>query len=221
MTLHKILTILALAGVAIGQAPRVIDIADVVPRNRTKQPTIVSSSGYKSGGSEGTSEQESPISAEILFAKFENGVSSPTLIFQVRLRNISRERLLVPVDPNLADFEPSRADSPYSYSSAHIFLLLKETNGTLQGVTLYGSDAISGTFADLAPGASIEIRARTPLTPVNPSVPSPMPSRVSARAGIIMSRANVTFRDDSLREDIRQNGPEIMSTNSVTFISGQ
>lgn len=216
---RRILTILAMAGVAIAQTS-VIDITDVVPRNRSKEPSIVSTSAGKSGGSTGTSEQESRVTTEILSAKFENGTSGPTLIFRVRLRNTSREKLAVPIDPNLAHFEPQSADTPYSYSSAHIFVLLEETKGVLQGVTLYGSDTISGSFAELAPGESIEIRARTPLTPVNSNALSPMPSRVSARAGIIMQRASVTHRDNSLREDVRQTGPEIMSVNSVVFISG-
>lgn len=216
--LREIVTMFAVLSVSLGQTTTVIDITDVVPRNRTKEPTVVSASVGKVGGGVGTPAEESPIEAKILWARMAKGAEEPTLIFQIRLRNASREKLAIPINPNLADFEPARAGTSYSYSSAHVFLVLDQTKSILQGVTLYGSNAISGSFADLPPGGSVEIRARTSLTPVNPNAALPLPSHLSVKAGILMQNAVVIPQDDSLREELRQIGPEVISANAVIVV---
>jgi len=205
--------VLAMLGTAAGQAIPVVDIVDIVPRNRIHEPTIVSTSGGRSGGNLDASPQESSLKMEILSAKAANDTSQPTMIFQVRLQNAGPENFTIPIDPNLADFEPEQAKDSYSYTSAHVFVLLEETKGILQGVSLYGSREITGSLKELHPGESIEIRARTPLKPVNPNTISQVSSQSSVRAGLVMQQNLVRQQGSNMHEDSKQIVPEITSSN--------
>jgi len=218
--LREIVAAFMIAGLAGGQTTPVIDIVDVVPRNRINEPATVSASVGKAGGDVGTSRQESSLNIEIVSATIAKDTEAPTVVFQVRLRNIGQDKLAIPIDPNLADFEPALAGAPYSYISAHIFVVLQETKGILQGVSLYGSKEITGSLRDLRAGESIEIRARTPLKPINPNVISEPRSHASVKAGLAILQGLVSLRGNILQEEIRQIAPEIVPSNVATLVLG-
>jgi hypothetical protein len=215
---REIVVALTMLSFAAAQTAPIIDIVDVAPRNRIHEPATVSVSGGRSGGDLAASPQDSFLKIEILSARVVNDAPEPSMIFEVRLRNSGQEKVAIPTDPNLADFEPERATSSYSYMSAHVFVVVEETKGILQGVSLFGSQDVAGSLRDLHSGESIEIRARTPLKPVYRNIIPNVSSRSSVRAGILMQRNAVSQQGETLHEDSRQISPEIMSPDAVLLL---
>jgi hypothetical protein len=219
--LREIVLVLMLVNLGNSQTNQTIDIADIAPKNRVHEPSTVSSSGGESGGDVGTSRQQSPLTIEILSAEVANDTHGATLVFRVRLHNTGKAMIKVPIDPNLADFEPKTADTAYSYRSLDIFLVIKDTNGVLQGASLYGSERIVGSLKDVPPGEMVEIRARTPLNSGNQNAVTKISSQLSVAAGLLLQRNEVTSRGGILHQDSEQITPQIISSNAVGLSSNQ
>jgi hypothetical protein len=206
--LREIVAVFAMLSSSTGHTTPVIDIVDIVPRNRIHEPATAAASGGRSGGDVGTSSQEGSVKIEILSANVANDTPEPTMIFKVRLRNTGHDKIDIPIDPNLADFEPADAKRPYSYVSAHVFVVLEETRGILQGVFLYGSTEIADSLTNLRSGESVEIRARTPLKPVNQNTISKVSAGSAVRAGFLMQQHSVSQQGGIIHEDSSQIAPE-------------
>jgi hypothetical protein len=218
--MSQIAVVLVLLAATSGQANQVIDLTEVVPRNRTREPATVSASGGESGGDKRVSRGENSLSIEILSAQIADQAAGSYLQFEVLVRNISKGSVGLPIDPNLADFEPGRAEISYSYLSANFFVTMQEANQPLQAISLYGSREVSGTLIDLSSGESIEIRAQATLKPLNRNTTTKGSHHLSVRAGLLLLRNSVTPRGKELHQDSEQVFPQLSSANTVTIALG-
>ncbi|MGA7927662.1 MAG: hypothetical protein WCA20_16935 [Candidatus Sulfotelmatobacter sp.] len=216
--------IVALIVAAFGspQTALVVDLATVAPRNRVREPATASSSGGAVGGSGVIPERKGPVDMNLLSVELAYA-PEPYLVFEVQVQNTSGDELEFPVDPNLADFEPENATMAYAYTAARItpFLDLKhQGNMFLRGVSLYGSEYVTGSLKKLDRGESVRIRARTPLKPVGPNSASKIPTRFSVKADLLMQRDVVSQKSGVLQEDSKQIATQITSLNAVAFSFG-
>jgi hypothetical protein len=78
--MRQIAVLLVLLAATSGQANQVIDLTEVVPRNRTREPATVSASGGESGGDKRVSEGEDSLSIEILSAQVTDQGGGPTFL---------------------------------------------------------------------------------------------------------------------------------------------
>jgi hypothetical protein len=152
-------------------------------------------------------QQRATVDLTILSLESERNAPEPALVFQVRLTNVGQQDLELPMDPNLADFEPESASTPYTYLSAHIYVVLdlkQRSNAILPGVLLYGSRQVGESLKLLAPGQSIQIRARTTLKPVSPNDASRIPANLRAKVDLLLKRSSVRQDNGALHEDSKQ-----------------
>jgi|SRR5580704_13199843 hypothetical protein len=185
----------------------VIDITGVVPRNRVREPATSSSSGGSAGSNGPVVQQGGSVGLTILSLKSDDNAPEPSLVFEVRLTNVGQGSLELPTDPNLADFEPDRASTPYAYMSAHLYVVLysnQRSSAILPGVMLYGSRQVTGTLKLLVPGQSIQIRARTLLKAVNANTSPKVTDNLPAKVDLLLQRNSVAQFNGALHEDSRQ-----------------
>jgi hypothetical protein len=213
--------IVSLIVVAVGgpQSGLLVDLTNVAPRNRVREPATASSSGGSVGGSAGLSQHKSSIEMNVLSVELAH-TPQKCLVFQVEVRNTGEEQLEFPVDPSLADFEPGNAAIAYGYTAAHItlFIDLKQQGSLfLPEVSLYGSEGVGGSLKELGPGESIRIRASTPVKAADSESGRRISAPSSIKAVLLMQRDLVSQENGVLHEDSRQILPQVTSLNAVPF----
>lgn len=188
------------------EAP-VVDLTGVVPRSRLREPATTSASGGGVGGNGPVAQQRVSLDLTILTLESDRSAPEPSLVFEVRLTNVGQQSLELPIDPNLADFEPESASMPYAYVSAHIYVVLdlkQQSSAILPGVLLYGSRRVAESLKLLGPGESIQIRARTSLKPVNSKGASKIPTNLRAKVDLLLQQRSVRQNNGALHEDSKQ-----------------
>ncbi len=183
-----------------------IDITRVSPRNRAREPMTSSASGGAVGGNGPVAQRGVSVGLTILSLKSFDA-PEPSLVFEVRLTNIGRESLEFPSDPNLADFEPESANTPYAYISADLYILLnvnQQSSAVLPGVLLYGSKQVTGTLKLLGPGQSVRIRATTRLKALNADGVPKVTANLRAKVGLMLQQCSVMQNKGALHEDSMQ-----------------
>jgi hypothetical protein len=213
--------VIALTIVAFGspQSTPVVDLTTLVPRNRVREPVTAASSGGAVGGNGVVTERKGPIDMNVLSVEIGHG-PVPFIMFEVQVRNIGGEQFEFPVDPNLADFEPENVNTAYAYTVAYIAPFLdseQQGNIFLPGVSLYGSEYVTGSVQKLDRGESLRIRAKVPLKPVGPDGALRIPTSSSIKASLMMQRDFVSQKSGVLHEDSKQIVPQITSSNAITF----
>lgn len=206
-----------ISAVAFTQTVPVIDLTEVIPKNRTREPVTVSVSGGLVGGDQQISRQASSLNLEIVSVEKSNR-TTPSIIFQIRLRAVGQHVVPIPVDPHLVDFEPKNANEAYSYTSANISIAVKGAKTILPGVLLYGSKQVANSLRQVYPGESIEIRGRAMLESVNPSVLSKLATNPPVEAKLLLQQNYVDQKNGTLHQESAQIMPQITSSNAV-FIS--
>lgn len=212
--LHKTILALALLATAGQQATPDIDLVGVAPRDRTRQPAAVSTSGGLAWSNTGVS-QGHPLTVKLVAA---NPSGASTLRLDVRILNTGSEPVEIPTDPDLADFEPQNISTPYAYKSLLIFPVAETVQKKFihfSSTTLYGSQEHPSTLRELAPGESVLIRAETEVKMSSPGENIEIPAGLSVRAEIMVREESVTLHEGKLSEEIRQILPAVLSDNSV------
>lgn len=196
-----------------------IDLTVVIPKNRIREPVTGSSSGGlvgRTGGFAGGKD-----SAQITLLSLQlSRTAEPSVVFEVQVQNLGDKVLEFPVDPNLAEFEPSSAATAYAYEFAYITLfadLNKQGSRFLQGISLYGSEQIKGSLKMLRSGETVRIRARVPLRSAGIDSAETIPPSSPIRADLLMQRAAVSQRGGVLAQDSEQLMPQITSSNAIPF----
>jgi hypothetical protein len=217
---REIFVSLAMLSMASAQTTPVIDLTSVVARNRVREPTTASASGGGVGGDAHVAQQENSVSITILNVQIARDPPHPCVVFEVKLENVGNRSLALPVDPNLADFEPEDADTPYSFTSANFFLVLDLGHGTkaiLPEVSLFGSYQVPNSLLQLQPGQSIQIRTRTPLKPTDTRNASTIPAHSSVKVEFVMRQNSVHQKSGSLHQDSSQIAPQVTSSNEAVL----
>jgi len=205
--MYSVIVLIAIILAGLQADVSVLDIADVVPRNRVREPLTSSSTGGRVGSNGPMAQLGVSVELTILSLKRDDNVPEPSLVFEVRLTNAGQDSLEFPTDPNLADFEPESARTPYAYMSAHLYVVLdpsQRSSAILPGVMLYGSKQVTDSLKLLGPGQSIQIRARTRLAPVNANTRPKLTAEVPARADLLLQRSSVAQNNGVLHEDSKQ-----------------
>src|SRR5436309_2612038 len=104
--LREIFVSLVMLFTAVPQTTPVVDFTGIVPRNRVREPVSASASGGAVGGDAHVAQQESSVAITIVSLELAREAPAPSVIFEIRLENVSSQTLALPLDPNLADFEP-------------------------------------------------------------------------------------------------------------------
>jgi hypothetical protein len=199
--------------------PPALDLTDIVPRERAREPMTSSVSGGGVGGN-GPVAQASSITMSLLSVAADPSRQKSSVIFDVELRNISNRKLELPVNPNLADFEPESPRVPYSYMSSYITLQLESQNArwSWKGVSLYGSKSVTGSLREFDPGATLHIRARAPLESNHSGGTSDATATQLRVVAVLLLRENfVGEQNGILHQDSRQIAPQVMSSDVVSL----
>jgi hypothetical protein len=217
--LRRAVVLLTIACFVDAQVSSTIDLTGVVPRDRARAPLIVTSSGGGAGGNGIMSQQKPFIDMTLLAVSLEPDATQPFLRFEVKVENTGTENLEFPTDPNLADFEPERPTTPYSYTSAYMPLLLElkqQGNIVLSGMTLYGSKDINGSMRTIKPNESLHIRARIPIRRASANGAVSISGGVPVRAVLLLQQEHVSQKEGSLHEKSTQIGPQVTSSNAIS-----
>jgi len=196
-----------------------IDLVNIAPKNRVREPASVSSSGGQASSSTQRN-QELPLVVKVLSANLEKQSSGVVLEFEIEVRNIAGAGFELPVDPNLIDFEPTSSSTPYSYRSAYITPVLDHLRQgkevLLSGFSLYGSERVRSSLRMLGPSETVRIRAALPVKSLtlSPRV-SEIPDHLVVRADLLLQIHAVEERHGVLHEDSQQTVPQIVSSNFV------
>ena len=215
--MRSVIALIALILAGLQADGSLIDITGVVPRNRVREPVTSSASGGGVGSNGPVAQQGVSVGVTILSLKRDDNAPEPSLVFEVRLTNVGRESLEFPTDPNLADFEPESASTPYAYVSAHLYVVLdlnQRSTAVLPGVLFYGSKQVTDTLKLLGPGQSIQIRARTRLKPVNANSMPKVTANLPAEVELLLQQSSVTQNNGALHEESRQISIQTVS-NSI------
>lgn len=210
-----IAVVIVISALAFAQTIPIVDLTEVVPKNRAREPVTVSVSGGLAGGSQEISRHPSSLNLEIISVDKARNTPASSMIFQIRLRCVGKQVISIPVDPHLADFEPKNANSAYSYASANISIAVKGAKAILPGVLLYGSKQVANSLLEIYPGESIEIRGRASLESVDPSILSKLSAHSSLEAILLLQQNFVDQRNGMLHQDSGQIMPQITSSNAV------
>src|SRR5437870_1591961 len=124
MILRLILVFSAIAA----QNSTLVDLTGVVVRNRIREPRSAAASSGLVGYSDSTTEKK-PLSLTLSIINIEDSV----LTYEIGIRNLGEQVLLIPVDANSLDVEPQNSKEAYSFTQLHISLSSNEgaTGGSL------------------------------------------------------------------------------------------
>lgn len=217
--MRSLVRLVAMILAGLQATPSALDLTEVIVRDRVHEPITSSTSGGGVGGN-GPVAQAGPITMSLFSVAVDPSRQKSSVIFDVELKNISTRQLELPVNPNLADFEPERPHVPYSYMSSYITLQLESRNArwSLDGISLYGSKLVTGSLRDLDPGATLHIRARAALRSNRSggtSGETATPLRVVA---VLLLQENfVSEQNGILHQESRQIAPQVLSSDVVSL----
>jgi len=87
-----------------------------------------------------------------------------SVFFEVKIRNVGKEPIILPWASNLADFEPQNLSATYTYRQGTVSLYFTAGKQELAVYSsFYGSPAHAGTLKELRQGEWVKVRARTRL----------------------------------------------------------
>ena len=162
MILVKLLIACAMRGTVCGQQVDFLDISNVEFRERNRPPEV-------SGGGCGGSSHEPPprdnLAIGPLFLDQNQYTLGDDIVFEVEVENVGRETLVLPRDPQVADFESTDPDESYQFEVINIGLNIADEygGGCIPGVSLYGSQNVPGSLLELRAGEWVQIRAKSRL----------------------------------------------------------
>jgi hypothetical protein len=197
----------------------VIDLTGVTPRNRVREPMNSSASGGLVGGNGPVGQKNTLLGMTVLSARVDRSPSAASLHFSIELKNIGDQKITLPVNPNLADFEPANSSVPYNYISCQVTLRFEESKEQLEGASLYGSKLVSGSLKELNPGETVQIRARVLLKPgVGRTTTAEDNSHfVQVAALLLLQQNSVSEQAGVLHQDSMQIAPLVTSSNEVNL----
>jgi hypothetical protein len=208
------LTVIFLAGAQTGTP--VLDLTSVTARDRLREPMTSSASGGGVGGNGQVAQEKGLLAVTVLSAKMDGSVAEASVIFEVEIKNISNRKIDLPVNPNLGDFEPERADVPYTYTSCYITLRFEgQGHRLLDGLSLYGSTSVTSSMKELNPGEAVRIRARAHLKSRTWGDTSQVATSSRVIAVLLLQQNSVKEQNGVLHQDARQAAPEVTSSNAV------
>jgi hypothetical protein len=215
--LRSIAVVLTIVAFGSPQSTPVIDLTTLATRNRVREPATASSSGGAVAGNGVLPEQKGPLDMNVVSVEIGHG-PEPFIVFEVQVRNIGEEQFEFPVDPNLADLEPENVNTAYAYQVAYIAPLFDSDHQgqvLLPGISLYGSESITGSVHMLHRGESLRIRAKVPSKPVGLDGALKTPAKSSIKAVLMIQRDVVSLKSGVLHEDSKQIVPQITSSNAI------
>ena len=217
--MRSLIRLVAMILAGLQATPPALDLTEVIARERVREPMTSSTSGGGVGGN-GPVAQASSITMSLFSVAVDPSRQESSVIFDVELKNIGSRKLELPVNPNLADFEPEHPHVPYSYVSSYITLQLESRHAhwSLEGVSLYGSKLVTGSLRELDPGATLHIRARAPLKSNHSggtSGATAAPLRVVAV--LLLQETFVSEQNGILHQDSRQIAPQVRSSDVVSL----
>jgi hypothetical protein len=85
--------------------------------------------------------------------------------FVVKLTNTGNEPVLLPWDPQMADFEEKGAGDDYHYVSISVLLELSDGRAKemMTGWSLFGSPDLAGSLLEVRPGDWVQVRAKSKI----------------------------------------------------------
>ena len=218
--MRSMITVIAILVATLQTGPPIVDLTEVVPRGRVREPMTSSSSGGGVGGSGLVAHEEESLSISLVSAAPDLTGQQASVIFDVELRNGSTRKLELPVNPNLADFEPDGPNVPYSYTSCYIALRSQEPPepSFSQGVSLYGSREVADSMKELGPGEALRIRARALVkTAHSGGHAGVLKLPLHVIAVLLLQQHFVAQENGALHQESKQIAPLVVSSNAVNL----
>lgn len=188
--LKCVLFILAFAAALAAQSA-IIDATGPL-RLRSKEPVAIS----LGGGLQPLYPPDSqPIQAEL--TNLSSATNDGKTVYELVLRNASRNPQEIAVNPNSADFE-AKAEKSGSYSAALLKISIVSTGSGGQScvfnsdLKFFGSSAVPGSLTTLNPGESLRIKARLR------TVCTSTERQISENGGAISLSALVSFGKEEI-----------------------
>jgi hypothetical protein len=144
-----------------------LDMTTTTPKARARYPEGVG------GGSCVGREYANYPEAAVNLVSLDNTQYSlgENIVYEVNIKNIGKQTIVLPWDPALGDFEPQNEFAAYSYRKGTISLHFTVGKQDLAVYSdFYGSSAIPGTLKELQPGEWVVIRGRVPLVTYSDSI---------------------------------------------------
>ena len=148
-----------------------------------------------------------------------------TLLFEVKLENVSQDRVRIPWNPHPADIEPDDPAQLYEYTNGQFSLSGEDEHGEtvhLSGISLYGSPKVPGSLLELSPGNWVRIRAKIKLyvgeTQWGKQLLSRGESELALKVSFSTSRTVVTPKNGGYDSTRYIEGNRIKSSNSIPFL---
>jgi hypothetical protein len=137
-----------------------LDLTAVILRERLREPK-----GVGGGSCVGIEHAHYPeISVSLTSLDRPQYTLGEDVVFEVIVRNLGKDSVVLPWAENVADFEPPDPSTPYSYLKGTISLEVGAGKQTFPIFdSFYGMSERPGTLKELRSGESVVIRGRTQL----------------------------------------------------------
>lgn len=199
---------LFLVPVACGQGDNFLDLTKFKP---AKEEKLFASGGGGVSGSYNTRSPKLPLKITLLSLDRRSYRIGENLIFDVTIKNVGKDIVVIPWSPDRAQIRPDEKGFPPGYLDATLSLAITDRvlgEQIIYGPLLYGSELVPSSLRKLLPGQTVRIRA-----------PSRWALMSADAAHGIISRLPLTF---AVRAKFSEMGhtsspwPEpLISTNSI------
>jgi hypothetical protein len=215
--------------IVIGPSPQEVGFLDLthsVPGHRLHEPNGGSSGSLGAaviGDRAADDHRKDPLRITLLSFDKSAYRTGETLIYEVKIENVSTEVQVLPWDANIADVEPKKPTQPYEYQSLRISLSFANqlNHKDFSDVTsLYATSEKRESRLQLEPGKWVRVKAKVRLSfhdqLFKDIIASSSASKMLATATVSFSHESVTLQNGHYHEDSVW-GPEQSSVNVRSF----
>jgi hypothetical protein len=220
----KILTALLVVAVSVttfaSEQKEFVDLSQNNSTSRIHEPSLTFGSGGTIIPVDGAQLRQASLRISLLPLGRSAFRRDEDVIYELRIENVSKQVVSIPWDPRIVDVEPEGPSQQYGYKQVSVSLWFMNENKITEASNasiLYGIEGLKGSFLQLAPGHQARIRARARLSFQDERFSCVSDCRISARASISFSTANVTLENSQYREQIQPEGLPIISENAQVF----